>query len=234
MKNPEFGINLTDTEALKVFFKNSKTLFVRVAVGTINNLAYSMRQKYIDEIDDRMTVRNEKFVSSRMRVTRAKGRDLNSIEAQVGSISSPRFSGWAEQERGDKPNNNRTITSFGRVGADDQRQAKGKARAKTNNKFAKISDYTIRAKSRKHRLIIFLQKMTEEKRTFVMPRKYKGLKRGVYFVKGKRLKRVQTFGPRKVKINKWMEPVNKQLKQKEIAKEWKKSLNHFMPRTLPR
>lgn len=229
MSVKDFDLDLTDLSKLERLFERSPKLFVRAVVGTINNLAFSQRQKYIEELDERMTVRNEAFVNRQMKVTKAKGRDLGSIEAVAGSVSGPRFSGWTEQERGDTPANNRMITAFGRVAGDESRQAKGKARAKTINKFAKISDYTIKANSRRHRLIIFLQMMIDQKKTFVMPRKYKGLKRGVYFATAKKLRRVQTFGDRKVRKDQWMNPVNRKIDQREIANHWEKTLNFLLP-----
>lgn len=232
MAKNEFEMNLNEIENLEDFFKRNGKLFVRAAVGTVNNIAFEQRKNYIEQIEENMTVRNEKFVSRQMRVTTAKARNLDNIQALAGSIKSDRFSGWEEQETGKPSANHRTFTAFGRVSVSMDRQAKGKARAKTNNTFAKISDYTIRATSRRHRLIIFLQMMTERKKAFVMPRKYKGLKRGVYFVKGKQLKRVQTFGQRKVKREPWMKPVNDRLKQQDISKQWKKTLNYLLPRKL--
>lgn len=232
MSVKDFELDLDDFEALEKLFKRSRGLFVRAAVGTVNNLAFSQRQEYINQIDESMNIRNQRFVSRQMAVTKAKTRDLDSIQAVAGSVQTSRFSGWAEQERGEPAKNNRMITTFGRVKADDSRQAKGPARAKTTNKFAKISDYTIRANSRRHRLIIFLQMMIKEKKTFVMPRKYKGLKRGVYFATAKKLRRVQTFGNRKVRKNQWMNRANQKIDQREIERNWEKTLNYLLPNKL--
>ena len=232
MPKKEFEFKAEDLILLRRFYKKSPKLFGRSVTNTLNQLAFQSRTALINTISEQMTVRNPRFVNKQMKVDQAKGIDIRTAESEVGSISGPRFSGWIEQETGKKPETNRTFTLLAR-GGNEQKQARPKTRAKPSNNFAKIGDFTIKAKSRQHRLIIFLQMMGKQQRTFIMPRRYKRLQRGIYVATKKKISRVQTFGPRTVAKAPWMKPtIQRDIDIKSIRSIWSSNINRVLPRRL--
>ncbi len=232
MPNKEFEFKAEDLILLRRFYKKSPKLFGRSVTNTLNQLAFESRTALINAISEQMTVRDNRFVNRQMRVDQAKGVDIRTAESEVGSISSSRFSGWIEQETGKKPETNRAFTLLARGGS-EQNKARPKARAKPYNNFAKISDFTIKAKSRQHRLIIFLQMMVEQKKQFIMPRKYKGMGRGIYRIKRKKIVAVQRFGPVKIRKAPWMKPtIQRDIDLKNIRTIWSNNINRVLPRRL--
>jgi len=232
MPKKEFEFNAADLILLRRFYKKSPKLFGRSVVNTINTVAFESRLALLDTIQEQMTVRDNRFISRQMRVDKAKGVDIRTAEATVGSIAGPRFTGWVEQETGKKPENSRMMTLVARRGS-IQNKAVPRARAKSSNDFARISDFQIKAKSRQHRLIIFLQMMSRKKKLFIMPRRYKRLQRGVYQASKRKLKRFQTFGDRKVQKEPWMKPtIQHQLKEKDMRKAWATNISRVLPRRL--
>jgi len=232
MPNKEFEFKAEDLILLRKFIKNPLSYFGRSVTNTLNQLAFESRTALINTISEQMTVRNNDFLNKKMKVKPEKGIDIRTAESEVGSISGPRFSGWIEQETGKKPETNRTFTLLAR-GGNEQNQARPKARAKPSNNFAKISDFTIKAKSRQHRLIIFLQMMVDQKKQFIMPRKYKRMGRGIYRIKRKKIVAVQRFGPVKVRKAPWMKPtIQREIDTKSIRSIWASNINRVLPRRL--
>ena len=137
-----------------------------------------------------------------------------------------------EQETGKKPETSRAFTLLARGGS-EQNKARPKARAKPSNNFAKIGEFTIKAKSKQHRLIIFLQMMVDQKKQFIMPRKYKGMGRGIYRIKRKKIVAVQRFGALKVRKDPWMKPtIQNEINSKVIRSMWANNINRILPRRL--
>lgn len=230
MPNKEFEFKAEDLILLRRFYKKSPKLFGRSVTNTLNQLAFESRTALINTISEQMTVRNPRFVSKQMKVKPAKGIDIKTAESAVGSLSNSRFSGWIEQETGKKNEKNRTFTLLSR-GNNEQNTVRPKS--KVNYNWAKISDFTIKAKSKQHRLIIFLQMMVEQKKQFVMPRKYKGMGRGLYRVRRKKIVVVQRFKPMKIRKQPWMKPtINEHIDNKSIRATWASQINRIIPNRL--
>lgn len=222
----------SDFILLHRFYKKSPRLFGRSVVNTLNTIAFESRIALLDTIREQMTVRDDRFVRSKMKVQTARGSDFRNAQSKVGSVAGPRFSGWIEKETGQKPETNRIATLLARGGS-AQKKVRPKARAKTSNHFAKISDFQIKAKSRQHRLIIFLRMMTKQKRQFIMPRKFKGLRRGMYTVRRKKILLLQRFGEMKIKKDPWMKPtIQRELSNKDFRKAWAKNITRVLPKKL--
>ena len=231
MPKKEFDFNASDLILLRRFYKKSPKLFGRSVVSTINSVAFETRTALIDTISDQMTVRDNRFVSRQMKVDMAKGVDIRTATATVGSIAGDRFSGWIEQETGKKPEKNRTATLLARGGSDVNR-IRPRNRLKSSKRLIKISDFQIKAR-RQHRLIIFLQMMSQQKNAFLMPRRYKGMKRGVYVVRRKKIHRIHTVEPMKVRKDPWMKPtIRKTLSEKDMRKAWASNITKVLPRHL--
>ena len=99
----------------------------------LNRFAFDVRTGAIQVINDEMTVRNKRFVSGRVRVSKARETiPTNRQKSETGSVAKPRFSGWVEQELGTKTTRNRFATLAGRSGKQNK-QIRGVARLKPRN-----------------------------------------------------------------------------------------------------
>ena len=180
-----------------------------------------------------MIVRNKRFVSRQMRVDRAFQGPMSSQRAEVGSLITDRFTGWREQETGESPDRSRSIGLAARRG-NKQNKAYGGARLNPNTNFETESDVNItNAVNADHRTLIFLNIINKRRdsKPFVMTRKYKGIKKGLYkFTKPGRLKKLQAYdSPPETEKKQWMKPAKEDVMNKvNIRKQWAKAINRVL------
>lgn len=231
MAKKEFNFDGSDLLLLRKFYKKAPVLFARSVVNTLNSLAFTSRTALLATLNDQMTIRDPRFVARQMKVDKAKGTDFMNAESEVGSVSTNRFSGWIEQETGKRSEKNRTTTLLARGGSESNK-VRPKNRLKPTKALAKISDFKIKAR-RQHRLIIFLQMMSRQKKSFLMPRKYKGLKRGVYVTSRNKLHRIYTTEPMNTKKSPWMKPTIKRVITSQLIRNtWAEQSVRVLPRRL--
>jgi hypothetical protein len=200
----DFVINHTDMDRLAEIFENAPRDLRRATGMFVNNLAFGTKDEIPSTMARLMTVRDKRFVKSRIRVQ--KSRFAAPIDAQmsvVGSIFGQRFSGWEEQELGKRTARHRVFTLLGRGGS-ASRKTTQRARLKTLANFPKPEDYP--GVSAEHRVIVMLNVLARKgfKRPFIIHGHSK-IHSGVYQFRGRGSKRkpkpikiVQSFKPRKV------------------------------------
>ena len=221
-----FSLNLADQKKLFETFKAAPKKFQRATAGFINTYAFKGRKDQIASIKNRMVVRNDRFLSSRIRVNRANPTEpINTMAADLGSIRGRNFSGWISQETGRGDERKRTITDVARDG-DFKKQIPRKHRI--NSKFHRVGEFrTGRHKKHGQALtsMIIASRQGKLKRPFIIkikgPGKLSNLKRGVYGKQGNKIARLQGFErPNKPKINRWhtrgIEATRKRLNKKRI------------------
>lgn len=221
--------NLLD---LQKFYRRAPKQFARASAGMLNNMAFQTRVAALENIQGDMNVRADRFVSSRVRVDRARPGPMSGQQAQVGSVSTSRFSGWVEQEEGKAPQRNRVMTVAARRG-NESNKVTGKARLKASNQFFTPSDFDIQANDDDHRTVIFLQIMAKKhaNRPFIMRRKYRKMRKGVYkFSKRGKLKQLQRFDePPKPQRKRWMRPARESATTRaNIRKQWGRAISHVL------
>ena len=75
--------------------------------------------------------------------------------------------------------------------------------------------------------------MVDQKKQFIMPRKYKGMGRGIYRIKRKKIVAVQRFGALKVRKEPWLKPtIQNEINSKVIRLMWANNINRILPRRL--
>ena len=224
-----FTVKTPDIRNLEKFYKKAPKKFARASAGMLNNLAFQTRNTALVNIASDLVIRNPRFVASRMQVEKAKSGPMSQQRAEVGSVARDRFSGWAEQETGAEPLRNRVFTLTARRG-NNQNQASPSSRLKPGNKIVDINDLNIAATGRMARRRIFIQMMSRRpKEPFVMRRKYKKMRRGVYVFRGKRLLQLQAFDAMKVKRKPWMRPARaKVMTRSNIRAAWAKSIKFVL------
>lgn len=227
-----FSMDDRNLKKLRRLYKRAPRQMRRATAGMANSFAFGVKEQIPMTIDDLMTVRNPRFVNSKIRVVVAKGtQPINVQTSRVGSIFGPRFSGWEEQQLGKRTTRTRVATMNAR-GGNFSRPMQGKSRLKPNQKFLD-PDSIQNAKDDDHRLFIFL-KMHERRRkqqSFTIRRKTGKFKPGLYRFKGKKVRKQQDFRPlsdRKQPAKKpWMTmAVKKYFKGVNIPQMWTKEIKH--------
>lgn len=224
-----FALKAPNLINLHRFYRRSgPKQFNQAAAATLTSFAFGTRKKSILIIKNRMTVRNEKFVSSSLRVQKAaRSAPMNSQVAIAGSISRPRFSGWAEQELGTKTDRTRTATLFARRGG--AKALPSSFRMKAQNQFISPSDF--KGKDDRHRVIVMLQSLSKQryKKPFII-KGHRKFKSGLYKFRGKKIKRIQTFkSSKQPKRLRWL-TMARQLyfRTTSIDGVWANSLRHVL------
>lgn len=231
-----FDLDRRSLLKLKKFYKNAPSKFFMAAKGVITIMAFKAREVQIQEINRSMTVRNQRFIALKIRYQKTKGSNINNIYSQSGSIRSPRFSGWIEQQTGATTSRTRTQSLMARTG-DWGKQIAGTARMKSSNKFfnpeSEMEGRTIEQKYAA--ALAAMRKGAIRKRNFLIRKRLGGrmrsLKRGLWMMRRRLLYRLQTFNPRKVqpKRNPWhTRAVKKAMAQINLRKEWAKQINRVL------
>lgn len=229
------SLDKRDILRLEKFYKRAPKQFMIASRGMLTTFAFQAREQQIKEIQSSMTVRNLKFIQSRIRYQKARGSRIDNIFSESGSIQSPRFTGWKEQQTGAKTQRTRTQSLIAR--GEWKSQVKGTARMKSSNIFFD-PDSEMEGKSTEQRITAALagmRKGTIKKRNFLIRRKMRGklstLKRGLWAMKRRLLFRLQTFDPPRLqpKRNPWhTRAVQKAMKRINLRTEWAKQITRVL------
>jgi hypothetical protein len=126
-------IDLREVRGLRDWYGKQPGRMRVASAQMLNHFAFGTRTGAIRQIDKTMTVRNPRFVSSRIRVTKAStGAPIDRQKSITGSVATQRFSGWTEQEYGTPTDRKRFATKAGRAG-DMNKKIRPSARLKPGN-----------------------------------------------------------------------------------------------------
>lgn len=227
----QFRIKTQGLKALEKFYRKAPKQFARASAGMLNNLAFQTRSQALIQIAADMNIRSDRFVARRMRVERARPGPISRQQAEVGSVTTSRFSGWVEQETGKQAQRSRVFTVAARRGK-EQNKASAKARFKPANHFFTPDDFDIKFDSRDHRTQVFLQIMSRDNagKAFVMRKRYRKMRKGIYvFSKRGKLRALQKFGGMGVKRKPWMAPARKEvLTPANVRQQWARAISHVL------
>ena len=234
-----FGFEGTEVKKLEKFYKGAPGLFNRAARGLLNGFAFGTRNEAIDTIKHRMIVRNEKFVKSRIRVNKTKGSRLDNMFSETGSLpdASGNFQGWVEQEEGKTAKRTRVQTLVAR-GNNLKNKVRPKYRMKNARNFINENTWDLGdLRDESKRVGIFIKEVIKRnyREPFILTKRYRKMKRGVYIYRSKRILRLQNFEsentqPKRIK---WMTIArNNYFRSIDIRKEWAKSINIVLPKKL--
>ena len=137
----EWYVDLSEVDGIRKWYGEQPRLMRVASACLLNEFAFGTRTRAIQTIGEMMIVRNKRFVSSRLRVTKAKtSAPINIQESWTGSMATQRFSGWVEQEKGVPTNRNRFSTLAGR-GGDEHKQMRPSIRLKPKHQVITQADY---------------------------------------------------------------------------------------------
>ena len=222
-----FDMKASDLINLRRFYRRAPKQFKRAVLNMVNGFAFGTRKESISIIKKRLTVRNERFVSSRVRVKKAFGARPHS---EVGSIKSPRFTGWAEQELGEKTKRTRVFSLMARKG-NYKSQAMPSARLKPGANHINPEDYP--GKTNRFRTMAMLSDIRRRRlrRPFVIKR-HRKFKPGLYKMVGRKIEQLQQFKTRvQPKRVRWLSGgARAYFKTHNLREEWAKSIRHILKR----
>ena len=234
MVSEAFTLDVKDLIKLRKFYKRAPHLFARATASMLNSFAFGTRLEQLRVIRRTMKVRNDRFVKSRIRVEKAHGRNILQQESVTGSISSPRFSGWEEQELGTRTERSRVANVLAR-GGDFNRQVKPSLRLKPGRDFSDANDFSGHDETSRTAALINSAKRGKTRRPFIIGRNLKGklrsLKSGLYRVRRKKLERLQSFEPKRAqpRRNRWATTGYKNyFKNTNIRHLWGRTLERIL------
>lgn len=206
MATDAFSFSATDMILLRKMFKKAPMKMRRVTAGVLTGQAFAMRPVIFKVLNKEMEIRSPRFVRSKVRVEKARSTTINAQSSKAGSIFSDRFTGWKEQQFGKESKEAKIYTRFSRGGS-WAGKVRPKLRRRQTNPLWRPSDFNIRARSEKHRLIIFLQMLDKKKITdrFFMPDKLGRMQRGIYKMERGRIRRVSKDEFQKPRKIAWMD-----------------------------
>ena len=103
-----FTMKSKDFDSLQRFFKAAPKQFTHAARSVLNSFAFGVKDETFKEVNRELKIRSPGFVKSSIRVTKARGSNINSMFSETYTVKRRGFTGWAEQERGKRIKLNRT------------------------------------------------------------------------------------------------------------------------------
>jgi hypothetical protein len=200
MAGEMFQVDKIGLYKLEQFYKRAPKQFRVASASMLNHFAFGTKKTTFGVLFDRMIIRDQRFVKSKIRVKMASKRaPVRNQESIVGSIEDDRFSGWIEQETGKKVDKKtggtRTFSLAGRRGS-KKRKALQRARMKPENDLIKPEDF--RHQDGHHRVLRMLKELSakREKKPFKVYG-HNSMAPGVYAFKGRKLTMLQRFSTSK-------------------------------------
>lgn len=217
-------MDLTEVNGIRQWYGKQPKL-VRIACGRmLNHFAFGTRTQAIVQIDKQMTVRNKKFISSRIQVTKANTHSPIASQASwVGSRATKRFSGWVEQEYGTKTARKRFATRLGR-GGDTQKQVRAAARLKPGKDVVTMGSNGYTPRGGVTNIGGFIAMLHRQKENRLIRIKGVILKR-----KRKELQVVQVLDVKQPKRKKWLAPARAiYFRKTDLVKLWANTVKPLM------
>jgi hypothetical protein len=219
-----FQIDLKDMKDFQKLLQRFPYKIQRASAGTLNSVAFGMRQSSLMVINEKMTVRSPSFIRSKLSVSKASNsHPIETQKAIMGSILSERFSGWKEQELGSPTSMHRTATLLARGGS---MAGKIQTKSRLKGNFQTPDDFP--GKNKEHRIYAMLSMLSRKRYgNPIIIYGHSKWKPGLYKLKYKgkksyKIHRLQEFkAPLQPKRVKWMTmAVHKQFASNPVSEIW--------------
>ena len=225
--------DLSDLRKLERFFKRTPSQLPRSTASVLSGMAFEARKIDIEILSRNLVVRNRKFVESSIRVQKARSGRIETQVALVGSINRPRFTGWAEQETGAIPKQERAATLRARGGS-KRGQIQSKARLRKSNQFHKPEQFQGRNLQQRFGFMMRVLNTRGGSQYFItsqqIPTRRGHINPGLYLIRQHRLMRLQGFEARKPTPRlDWNERMIQQVGHRQLAaKVWRRELDRLV------
>lgn len=182
----QFFTDKKSQEQLKKFYKTAPKAFRKVSAGVLSSMAVESRTNMQKTLRKDFTIRTPTLLNKGLRFTLAnKNEPINQQQSTAGSIDIPRHDDWEGAQTG-KASRVTMFTDKGRVGNSQAGKARKMSKA---GRHTTMSDFKLKG-SGDNRTNLYLQAIgSDDKRRrkpFYLPRKYKGMRKGVYKFSGGR------------------------------------------------
>ena len=222
-----FDYNKKTFKEFSRFYEKAPVKARRATARMLSVFAFGTKEEAFREIRRTMTIRSERFVKTSLRYKGARATNIDSQRSSAFSIERDRFTGWKEQNEGspDKRTRSQSLLSRGRS---FNKRVRPSARMKPGRSFIDENDFDdLPSGNKKVPAMIARVKLKHKNKPFIIKRKYKSIKRGLYkFIRNKMMI-LQNFEKKKttVKRNPWMMNARRNyFKRADISKEWGKSI----------
>lgn len=218
-----FSVDQSGLKNLQKYISEAGKKFRAAENMWINRAAFGTRDNALAYLARNFTVRSPGFVRSRLRVEKAT---FSRQRAEVGSIRTQRFTGWAEQEGLAEDKRDKTVTPSARLGVITKRVLP-RFRMKRSTSFRKPDDYAGRTRRQRANAMLQAVGRGRDKRPFVLYG-HRTLQAGLWRFgdgpKGRRkLEALQIFGkkPPRPKRAPWMRSsVRKYFREIDRKRVW--------------
>lgn len=224
-------LNAQQLHKLKKLFVRSPTKFARVSGELLNDFAFGVRNTSMETLREKLVIRNPRFMASRLQVDRARGRlPIQAQESTVGSVGKKRFTGWREQQTGEKSTRERVATLIARKGS-RKRQIAPSARLKPSLELKRFTDYPGASPNMRSTRMLQALDRARWKKPFYLTKK-RGIQPGVWVFKGRKLRPLQLFKRgKKLKRNPWLTDARDRYFQREdIGRLWARKIERIFRR----
>lgn len=132
-----------DNRDLRKFSKtmgNAPKQLNKAVANYLNTSAFTHRTLNIKSLQEKMTIRDQRFLGMNLKVEKAKPVSINQQIAISGSITRKNFTGWKEAQEGTRPVRKRVTTPKSRGGSMGGK-VQNKYRLKPSNKIYKPEQF---------------------------------------------------------------------------------------------
>jgi hypothetical protein len=212
---------------LKKLYQEFPTKFRKAESNVLNSFAFGARNSAIETLRKKMIVRDRRFLEAGLKVKKSSFKDPIS---EMGSIYRPSFSGWREQQTGERVDRNRIATVAARRG-NIQNKIAPSVRMKRSNEFLRDSEVIPgrTGAGRSAAMIAYVQRKKHNK-PFILSGSTKYPK-GLYRRKRKRIVLLQKLGDvaKTVKRIRWMDiSIQEYFTNNSIRRTWAQSIARIL------
>lgn len=199
----------------------------RTTAQILNNVAFTARTEALATLKTRLSIKQEKFIASVLRVEKTKPFiPVNKQRARFGAVKRARFSGFIEQQTGERTERTRIGSLFSR-NRDPLKPIRPMYRLKKT--FPQPSEYT--GKSTEQRTAAMLRQLLKEgyKKPFIIKR-HRKFPAGLYKFIRKKVKLLQFLNPRHLQPRRypWLTIARRRAMRKaDISGMFSKSMKHL-------
>lgn len=225
-----FQVDQREMMELIRFFHRAPRKFAKASGYMLNDFAFGVRNTAIEVLRERMTVRDPRFVERRLQVEKSSTRPpFEAQQSEVGSTFFKRFSGWREQQTGERTTRERTINLLARRGS-KKRKAVPMARLKPGADFESYHRYP--GASVEQQNVTMLQKLDRKrwKRPFLVLGK-RGMRPGLYKFYRRKPRLLQVFNPSDPQPNRlpWLTiATDRYFQRVNIGQLWRKKIDRIL------
>lgn len=224
-----FDVDASQLLKLTTFYAKAPKKFAKATGSMLTDFAFGTRTAAIEVIREKMVVRSGAFVERQLRVEKSHRRlPIQSQESEAGSVATKRFTGWKEQQTGQKTARERVINLLARRGS-PKRKAAPKARLKPGRQFESYRDYPGRTPETRSTVMLQILGRKRWKEPFLVTKK-RGILPGLYRFKNRKLRALQLFG-RKIQPKRvaWLTIARDRYFQREdIGRLWARTLGRIL------